>query len=77
MTVPGTQSGQLRCFHCGAWMGESSRTLTFMGMFQSPPDRRLVPEPRDTYRCKSCGWANVFRAVMPAKYREMELKNTG
>ena len=59
-------SVQLHCHHCQRWLGESSDPLTFVGMFKDPRERERVGGPRDTYRCKSCGWANVFQTAQGA-----------
>jgi hypothetical protein len=56
-------SVQLHCHHCSTWLGESRESLTFVGMFKDPRERERVPQPRDTYRCKRCGWVNVFQAT--------------
>jgi hypothetical protein len=71
MTVPAT-SVQLHCHHCSTWLGEAREALTFVGMFKDPRERERVPGPRDTYRCKRCGWANVFQApdTAPRHWRE-------
>ena len=67
MTQPA--SVQLHCHHCQRWLGESRETLTFAGMFRDPRQRERISEPRDTWRCKSCGWANVF-VVLGTAVRE-------
>jgi hypothetical protein len=71
MTVP-AQSVQLHCHHCSTWLGEARETLTFVGMFKDPRERERVTGPRDTYRCKRCGWANVFQApdTAPRQWRD-------
>jgi hypothetical protein len=63
-------SVQLHCHHCQRWLGETSQSLTFAGMFKDPRHRERLAEPRDTYRCKSCGWANLFVAAADAPIRE-------
>jgi hypothetical protein len=72
------QPGRLRCHHCGqSFLGESSSALVFVGMFKDPRERERITAPRDTYRCKSCGWANVFQApdTAPRHWRDgIELK---
>ena len=71
---------QLHCHHCQRWLGECRESLTFVGMFKDPRERERVSEPRDTYRCKSCGWANVFLATANAALRDwraVELKKAG
>lgn len=65
--VPSQQSIQINCHHCTRWIGESRTPLTFAGMFKEPQDRSRIDEPRDTYRCKSCGWVNVFREERRSK----------
>ena len=65
---------QLRCHHCGGWLGESSNSLTMVGIFKNPPDREYVAPPRETYRCKGCGWVNVFQVPAVRDYRNIELK---
>ncbi len=75
MTNPA--SVQLHCHHCSTWLGESREALTFVGMFKDPRERERVAGPRDTYRCKRCGWANVFLAAeqAPRAWRDgIELK---
>lgn len=70
-------SRQLYCPNCSHWLGESSAALTFAGMFEGPQLRHNVSEPRDTYRCKSCGWITVFRSTprsSDANWRIMQLK---
>ena len=78
MTMPAVQTVQMRCHHCHQWVGESSAPMDFVGMFKDPRDRSMIPEPRDTYRCKHCGWANVFRPVAVnggrQTWRAIELK---
>jgi hypothetical protein len=62
-------SVQLHCHHCQRWLGESRESLAFVGMFKDPRQRERVTEPRDTWRCKSCGWANVFQVSdAPARH---------
>ena len=68
MTQP--SSVELRCHHCTQWLGETSRSLVFVGMFKSPQDRQRVDGPRDTYRCKGCGWVNVFQGTASAAIRD-------
>lgn len=60
MTLSAAQSVQLHCHHCTTWLGESESPLTFVGMFKDPQDRNYLPAPRNTYRCKRCGWVTVF-----------------
>jgi len=57
-------------------MGETSSSLTFVGMFKRPEDRSMVEAPRDTWRCKSCGWVNVFQAEErdPRSWRQVSLE---
>jgi hypothetical protein len=72
-----SEYGALRCHHCTKLMGEASRPLVFMGMFRLPQDRAYKPAPRDTYRCKGCGWVNVFQPedTLGRGYRgDIELK---
>ena len=74
-----SQTHQLYCHHCSQWVGESSDPVTLVGMVRDPRDRNLVPSPRNTWRCKSCGWVNIFRVVaVPAPHvpdwRTVELK---
>ena len=78
MTAPVVSSTQLRCHHCQRWIGESSAAVVFVGMFKDPKDRELIPVPRDTYRCSSCKWVNVFRAdnAAPQSWRQVELKQS-
>jgi hypothetical protein len=54
-------SFELRCHHCSSWLGESREPLKHRGSFETPRDREVLPEPRDSWRCKGCGWVNVFR----------------
>jgi hypothetical protein len=68
-------SVQLHCHHCQRWLGEARESLTFVGMFKDPRDRERLAEPRDTYRCKSCGWANVFQTAAVRDWREVETKD--
>lgn len=80
MSVPAIQSTQLHCHYCTHWLGESSESVQFVGMFQRPKDREKVPEPRDTYRCGSCRWVNVFRRMegrSSVDWQRMELKTAG
>lgn len=74
-------SVQLHCHHCSTWLGETAASLTFVGMFKDPRERERISEPRDTYRCKRCGWANVFHAQGTETAREwregIELKRAG
>ena len=78
MTAPAFHSNQLQCHHCGKWVGESRTPMEFVGMFKDPRDRTQLPEPRDTYRCKSCSWVTVFRPVSlngeRTPWRAIELK---
>lgn len=69
---------QLRCHHCTQWLGETSQSLSFTGMFHAPQDREWVEGQRDTYRCKGCGWVNVFKPVANAAmrdWRNVEIKD--
>ena len=61
---------QLHCHHCQRWLGETSQSLVFVGMFKDPHDRQRVEGARDTYRCKSCGWVNVFQSQANAAMRD-------
>jgi hypothetical protein len=63
----------LLCHHCSHWMGESSEPLEFLGMFKNPSDRNRVDGPRSSWRCKSCGWVNVFRKLVGGR-RPLETK---
>ncbi len=67
---------ELHCHYCVRWVGDTSQALVFVGMFKDPHDRYRLSHPRDTYRCKSCGWVNIFRPreVEARDYRSIELK---
>jgi hypothetical protein len=67
---------QLRCHHCKQWLGESSVPLELVGMFKDPRQRERVEEPRDSWRCKACGWVNVFQApgATSGSWRDVEVK---
>jgi len=70
-------SEQLHCHHCQRWLGETSESLMFVGMFKDPRQRERLSDPRDTYRCASCKWVNVFQSSANAAtrdYRDVELK---
>lgn len=55
------ESFEIRCHHCGnKWIGESSRVMRFVGQVESPRLRELAIGPRDSWRCKSCGWVSIF-----------------
>lgn len=62
---------QIYCTECTRWVGEASHALEYVGKFKDRKERRTVPEPRDTYLCKSCGWVMVFR---PKPELAMQLK---
>ncbi len=64
---------ELRCHHCTQWLGETSRSLVFVGMFRDPRQRDRVEGARDSYRCKGCGWLNIFQAAT-RDYRAIEIK---
>ena len=68
-------SKPIRCHHCGdgRLIGETSQTLAFVGMFKYIRDCGMVDGQRDTYRCRSCGWCNVFQPAAQ-DYRDIELK---
>lgn len=51
---------QLHCHRCKQWLGESSRPVELVGLFKEPRQREIIAVPRETWRCKACGWANVF-----------------
>lgn len=34
--------------------------MEMVGIFRDPRERRRIAPPRDSWRCKSCGWTNVF-----------------
>lgn len=72
MSQPSGQ--QLHCHHCQRWVGETSQSLVFVGMFKAPHDRARVDGARDVWRCKSCGWVNVFQPAAVRDYRDIELK---
>ncbi len=61
---------QLHCHHCQRWIGETSQSLVFVGMFKDPRDRERVEGHRDTYRCPSCKWSNVFQSPAAATFRD-------
>jgi hypothetical protein len=69
-------SFDLRCHRCSAWIGEARESMELVGLFQKPRDREHIPEPRDAWRCKGCGWVNVFKpAEKPAaSWRTVETK---
>ena len=50
--------------------------MELVGLFRDPRERARLPEPRDTWRCKACSWANVFRVVQMASpnWRTIETK---
>ena len=64
-------SYRVRCHHCSAFCGEASEPLKFVGMFERAKDANVVALPRETWRCGSCGWVNVFRR---ASWRDVETK---
>lgn len=67
MSVP-PLGPQLHCHHCQRWLGETSQSLVFVGMFKDPRERERVTGARDSWRCKSCGWTMVFQAPeMPVR----------
>lgn len=55
-------------------MGEASEPMELVGLFKEPRDVERLTEPRDTWRCKSCGWANVFRRARSRSWHEIETK---
>lgn len=59
------ESFQLRCHRCHQWLGESSEPMELVGLFKDPRQRECIREPRNTWRCKACGSANVFRPTSP------------
>jgi hypothetical protein len=44
--------------------------MELIGMFRRPRDREQIPAPRDTWRCKGCGWVNLFESVQPGRSLE-------
>lgn len=64
----------IRCHRCKQWIGESREEMELVGLFKDPRECERLPAPRDTWRCKACGWANVFRPVAATAYRKLELK---
>lgn len=68
---------QLRCHHCKQWLGESSQPLELVGLFKDPRQRERIQIPRDTWRCRACGWANVFAPAASGSWRDVELKRGG
>ena len=58
-------------------MGEASEAMELVGLFKEPRDVERMALPRDTWRCKSCGWANVFRRVGSRAWRDVETKRAG
>ena len=68
-------SQPVRCHHCSStFIGETSQSLVFVGMFKDSHDKDYIPGPRDTYRCKACGWINVFKPQAVRDYRNIDLK---
>lgn len=67
---------QLRCHHCKQWLGEAPGPMELVGLFKDTYAVEQVTPPRYTWRCKACGWANVFRTAATglASWREVELK---
>ena len=64
---------------CGVWIGESREPLEFSGVFRSAKEREHIPAPRYSWRCKGCGWTNIFRPASPVAVtgrdgRRIELK---
>lgn len=72
-----TKPFEIRCHRCSSWIGEAKDPMELVGIFKVVRDVELIRAPRNTWRCKSCGWANVFRVAEPAgngKWRDVELK---
>lgn len=69
---------QLRCHHCSSWIGEAQQAMQLVGVFKSPRDRERIEGPRDTWRCKGCGWVNVFHPMndtrQASSWRDVEIK---
>lgn len=59
-------SFDVRCHRCSKWIGEAHEPVELVGLFRDPQDRHNIPAPRQTFRCKSCMWTNVFRVVASA-----------
>jgi hypothetical protein len=67
----------IHCHKCSAWIGETTNPMEPWGLFRSARDRESVPPPRNSWRCKGCGWVNVFRVSKIGKHgswREVEVK---
>lgn len=52
---------QLRCHRCSYVIGEAERPVELVGVFKAVADTALAGEPRRSYVCPRCRWANVFR----------------
>lgn len=65
MTLP--EPCELRCHHCTHALRGTKYPAVFVGMFK-PIGQRVYVGPGDTYRCKGCGWVNVFQP--PAERRD-------
>lgn len=64
---------QLRCHRCSAWIGESPGPMELVGIFKNARDRECLPGPRSSWRCKGCGWVNVFEPH--PDWRALEVKD--
>jgi hypothetical protein len=42
-------------------IGEAERPVELVGVFKAVADTALAGEPRRSYVCPRCRWANVFR----------------
>ena len=67
-------SFQLRCHNCSSWLGEAREPMKFRGCVESPKDREYVAGPRDTWRCKGCGWSNIFGPFTEAEARKAAIE---
>jgi hypothetical protein len=67
----------IHCHKCSAWIGEASGPMEVVGVFKVARDSDRIPAPRQTWRCKGCGWVNVFHASKTERHgswRDVELK---
>lgn len=53
----------LRCDRCDAFLGEAAELMRLVGVFKAARDTEHVDPPRYSWRCKGCGWINIFRAL--------------
>jgi len=65
-----------RCHHCGRPSERMTRPMRIAGVFMNIPQFSIIqlPPGAEKFRCRGCGWINVFELIQGARGPVVDLQ---